>query len=213
MDATLRHGRVELALHSLGSGDGPALLLLHALGGSGADWRDAAPLWPGRTFALDFAGHGHSGRLVGFYSPEHFAADADCALARVGPCALAGAGLGAYVALLLAGARPTAVRAALLLPGDGVDGAGPLPDFERPPDVDYVPVSVEAPNPDPRVRDSCRFVRPVEYAQAFAAAAGRLLLAEDGSPRPPWWRQVAGSPNAESVGPGLAEALARLAAV
>jgi hypothetical protein len=51
----LRHGRVELALHALRSGEGRPLLLLHGLGERSpripgpelADWR-------GPVFALDF---------------------------------------------------------------------------------------------------------------------------------------------------------------
>ena len=37
----LRHARIELELHELSRRDGPALLLLHALGGSSADWSEA----------------------------------------------------------------------------------------------------------------------------------------------------------------------------
>ena len=67
----LRHARIELELHELSQRDGPTLLLLHALGGSSADWAEAPALWPGRVCALDFSGHGRSDWLQGGgYLPE-----------------------------------------------------------------------------------------------------------------------------------------------
>ncbi|MEW6272124.1 MAG: alpha/beta hydrolase, partial [Thermodesulfobacteriota bacterium] len=111
------HGQLRLALHELRRGDAPRLLLLHALGESSRCWGEQAAAWPGGVVALDFAGHGGSAwRPGGAYTPELFAADVDAALAALGPCSLAGSGLGAYVALLVAGARPALVPAALLLP-------------------------------------------------------------------------------------------------
>ncbi|MEN8185234.1 MAG: hypothetical protein ABFS46_22145 [Myxococcota bacterium] len=137
----LRHGRIELALHELRTGTGPGLLLLHSLWGSSGDWGDEVAGWPGPVHALDLAGHGSSGWLRGgSYSPEQFASDADAAIAELGSVRLAGTGVGAYAALLLAGARPDQVPAALLLPGCGLEGGGPVPEFlapadERPLDV------------------------------------------------------------------------------
>ena len=102
----LQHARTALELHELSHRDGPSLLLLHALGGSSVDWSEAPALWPGRVYALDFSGHGRSEWVRGgVYLPEFLVADADIALAHIGAAALAGAGVGAYVALLLAGAR------------------------------------------------------------------------------------------------------------
>jgi pimeloyl-ACP methyl ester carboxylesterase len=54
-------------------------------------------------------------------------ADADTALRHLGRATLVGRGLGAYVALLLAGARPTGVRGAILRDGLGLAGGGPRP--------------------------------------------------------------------------------------
>ena len=54
-------------------------------------------------------------------------ADADAALARLGRATLLGRGLGAYVALLLAGARPKPVRGAILCDGPGLAGGGSRP--------------------------------------------------------------------------------------
>jgi pimeloyl-ACP methyl ester carboxylesterase len=210
----LRHGRVSLALHERRAGTGRALLLLHELGGSSAGWGSAADGWPGPVFALDFAGHGDSDWLVGgAYHPELFAADADAALAATGPAAVAGRGLGAWVALLLAGGRPELVPAALALPGAGLDGGGALPgaarlallveDFEcarRPGTCPF----------DPMVRLCEVDVRPVDYARTFAANARRLLLAEDGERRPPWWEAARQVPGAERVPADLPAALAAL---
>ena len=61
----IRHGRVSIALHALREAEGPALLCLHAVGGSARDFREAARLWPGPVHALDFSGHGDSGPLRG----------------------------------------------------------------------------------------------------------------------------------------------------
>ena len=220
----LVHGRVVLALHELGGGgaheQGPALLLLHGLGGSSADWEEhaaALALWPGPVRALDFAGHGESGRVRGgAYYAELLLGDADAALAHLGRAAVAGAGLGAYIALLLAGARPDAVTGTLLLPGAGLAGGGALPDFENvehrrlTPD-DESAERLEAAGCDPRLSVLERDIRPVDYAESFAARARRLLFVEDGTPRPPWWEVARKSAAAEGAPAELGEALRRLA--
>src|SRR5262245_30656056 len=122
----LQHARTALELHELSGRNGPALLLLHALGGSGSDWSEVPALWPGRVYALDFCGHGRSEWMSGgVYLPEILIGDADVALAHIGVAAIAGAGIGAYAAALLAGGRRKHVPAALLLPGHGLDGGGP----------------------------------------------------------------------------------------
>ena len=206
----IKHGLVTLELHERARRDGPALLLLHALYGSSADWGEAPATWPGAVFALDFAGHGHSEWVAGgAYYPELLVGDADAALAHIGRAAVAGAGLGAYVALLLAGARPDVVPAALLLPGSGVAGGGALPDFER----EFPQLTVGTARPgrcDPLVCTLERDVRPVDYAESFARAARRILLVEDGEPRPPWWEAARRSPTAERVAAGLPATLTQL---
>ena len=207
----IKHGRVTLALHELSRRDGPALLLLHALFGSSADWGEAPAPWPGPVFALDFAGHGDSESVVGgAYYPEMLAGDADAALAHIGVAAIAGAGVGAYVALLLSGARRDSVPAALLLPGVGLEGGGALPDWTR--GFPRLDVGARPPGAcDPMVRALECDVRPIDYAAAFAGAARGLLLAEEGQPRPPWWDAVRCSPSAEIVGGELPAALRQLA--
>jgi pimeloyl-ACP methyl ester carboxylesterase len=203
----IAHGDVPLALHARRAGAGEPLLLLHALGGSSADWGVEVDAWPGPVFALDFAGHGKSAwRPGGAYTPELFAADADAALAVVGPAAVAGAGLGAYVALLLAGTRPALVSAAFLLPGRGLDGGGP-----RPAGRVFGDVRTDATAHDPMVT-SCQIdVRPPDYARAFGDAARALVLAEDGGMRPPWWVALREIANVRRIGGDRATAFAAFA--
>jgi pimeloyl-ACP methyl ester carboxylesterase len=191
MTRRLRHRRVELALHALAAGEGLPLLLLHALRGSSDDWRREAIDWPGPVHALDFCGHGASARLGGgAYMPELLAGDADAALAAIGPAAVAGSGLGAWVALLVAGARPDLVPAALLLPGAGLAGGGPDVASVRAEDVPGVEASA-AGGEDPLLLLLDRDVRPPEYAEPFARAARRVLVADDVAAPPPWWQAVA----------------------
>jgi pimeloyl-ACP methyl ester carboxylesterase len=208
----LRHGRVSLALHPLRDAAGPTLLCLHAVGGSARDFEAAARLWPGPAFALDFSGHGASAPLRGGgYYPEVLAGDADAALARIGPALLVGIGVGAYVALLLAGGRPDAVPGALLLPGAGLAGGGAAPDPEADTMSRWADLGAPLPGCDPAVRRLERDIRPPDYAEAFAREARRLLLAEGDFPTPPWWQAIRATPTAASVPGDLASGLARLA--
>jgi pimeloyl-ACP methyl ester carboxylesterase len=208
----LRHGRVSLALHELRDAPGPALLCLHALGGAGADFAGAAPAWPGRVFGLDFSGHGRSEPLRGGgYFPENLAGDADAALAQLGAACLVGAGIGAYVALLLAGARRHAVPTALLLPGAGLEGGGSGPDYASDGGARWRDLSPPLPGCDPAVRRLERDLRPADYARAFALAARRLLFAEPGGAPPAWWAAARESPSAAPAPADLPAALALLA--
>jgi len=195
----IRSGRIEVALHTLRDAPGPTLLCLHALRGRGADFAELASEWPGRVLALDFAGHGDSDRPRGAsYTPELLAGDADAALAHLGTACLAGVGVGAYVAMLLAGARPASVPAAVLLPGAGLEGSRTLPHTLVPGDVLRKEVSErieaarhrDASGFDPMVRLLDTDPRPPDYARAHADRANRLLLAEDGELRPIWWEAV-----------------------
>jgi pimeloyl-ACP methyl ester carboxylesterase len=203
---------VSLALHALREAPGPALLCLHAVGGSAADFAAAAAAWPGRVYALDFSGHGRSEPLQSrAYYPEILAGDADAALAHVGPACLAGAGVGAYVALLVAGGRSDRVPAALLLPGAGLVGGGVEPDPEADTIGLWTDFGEPLPGCDPAVRRLERDLRPADYAEAFAQAARRLLLADGDFVRPPWWQAASRSPAAAPAPGDLAAGLARLA--
>jgi pimeloyl-ACP methyl ester carboxylesterase len=211
---TLTHAHASIALHELAEGPGPTLLCLHGVGGSAESFRGIA--WPGRVLAIDFAGHGSSSRLrSGAYFPEVMALDADAALSHAGSAHLLGAGAGAYVALMLAGSRPERVPAALLMPGPGLDGGGELPDWTGQVDSyarwrDFEPLLSGC---DPAVRRLERDVRPRDYARDFARGARRLLLAEDGSERPPWWQAVREVEAAVRVPAEPSAALAQLASV
>ncbi len=213
----LQHARVSLELHELSTRQGPALLLLHALYGSASDWTEIAAAWTGPVYALDFCGHGRSDWLLaGGYTPELFAGDADCALARIGTATVVGAGVGAYTAMLLAGARPHLVPAALLLPGAGLAGGGGLPDFVNPRArfTEFPTQNRQSRSGiDPLVAALEHDVRPPDYVEPFARAARRLLLVEEVATPPPWWQTAHASPNAEVVRPNLKAGLARLAAM
>jgi pimeloyl-ACP methyl ester carboxylesterase len=226
----LAHGRVGVELHELSAGQGdadrdaPPLLLLHELGASAAAWPDLGGVWPGAIHALDFAGHGKSDPLRGGgYYPEHFLADADLALAALDERAVvAGAGVGAFVALLLAGARPTRVPAALLLQGRGLIGGGGAPTFAA---TEIVGLDEQhalwkrdaklyEPGTDWQVARCEHFIRPADYVAEFARAASRLCLhvdADDQAGKADWWRRMrAEAETGELVSGTLPETLATL---
>lgn len=208
----VRNGRVEVALHERRAGEGRPLLLLHALYGSSADWGSEVEAWPGPVHALDFSGHGASGRLRGgAYSYERFLSDADLALRAIGTdAALAGAGMGAWYGMLLAATRAERIPACLLIPGAGLSAGGDRPDPRDVRPVVPPPEQVAAftGSADPYVMMAAREPRPLWFAQPFAEGARRLVLLEDGTGRPPWW--CAAREHGEAV-PDLAAGLAALA--
>ena len=191
---TLRHAKVDLALHHLRPGDGPPLLLLHGLGERAATRVPAAAsAWPGPVHALDLTGHGDSTvPSGGGYTCEVLMADADAALAHLGPLTILGRGLGAYVALLLAGARPTEVRGAVLEDGPGLYGGPSTP--SSPSVVQLHEVPRTAPDPYALV-ELTRDIRPGDYAASFARQATQLSPLEHpvsvaAMGRPPWLEAV-----------------------
>ncbi len=172
----LPHMRVELALHRLSdnSGGGRPLLLLHGLGeatpGRVPRWAD---LWPGPVWGLDFTGHGRSTvPRGGGYTPEVLMSDADAALGHLGEATVAGRGLGAYVALQLAGARPREVRGAVLADGPGFYGGGVGPADPMLVELS-VPESPSAPDPWALV-ELAHDIRPADYATDFVRQAAQL---------------------------------------
>ena len=215
MTRFLQHGKVRLAVHELRGTSGPSLLLLHGLGEqTPAAVPEPAAAWPGPVFGLDFTGHGESSVPAGGgYTCEVLMADADVALADLGPVTLLGRGLGAYVALLLAGARPADVRGAVLVDGPGLFGGPSGP--SSPAIVQLAGPSPVTPDPYALI-ELTRDVRPPDYAAAFArqAAATSPLetpLTVSTVGRPPWLEAVAAEVGVASV--PAPEALAAYAAL
>ncbi|MDG1959762.1 MAG: alpha/beta hydrolase [Candidatus Binatia bacterium] len=191
----LLNGRTSLHLSHLREGTGTPLLLLHELFTSSDRWSEQEILWEGPVWALDFGGHGSSDwRAGGAYYPELFATDVDSALEEIGPTCVAGAGLGAYVALLVAGARTEKIPGALLFPGAGLIGGGDEPscepDASKLDELEQAHADTNTPEEiatDPRVVLAQDDIRPPDYAASFGARSQALLLAEDGKTRPGWW--------------------------
>ncbi len=225
----LTHNRVQLALHLLreappgGEEDRP-LLLLHGLGERSPERAPAwAAGWPGAVHALDFTGHGASTLPAGGgYTAEILLADADAALAhlvpRHGAVTVVGRGLGAYIALMLAGARAAEVHGAVLCDGPGLAG-GPI----GPTSQSFVSLPPRGAPPDPyALFEMSRDLRPPDYATLFvrlavAAAEGRGVdepITVAAVVRPPWLAAVADELGVAEVtlggpsGTTLADALA-----
>ena len=178
--STLRHGKVELALHHLRAATlagGRPLLILHGLGEasprSAPRWADS---WPGPVAALDFTGHGASTvPRGGGYTAELLLGDADAALDSLTDgdltksITVVGRGLGAYVALQIAGARASQVRGAILVDGPGLAG-GPT----GPTSQSFFSLPTNSTTPDPyALVELGRDLRPPDYATLFV----RLALA------------------------------------
>jgi len=176
----LRHGKVDLALHHLRGATargGRPLLILHGLGEESPStvptWADA---WPGPVDALDFTGHGLSTiPRGGGYTAELLLGDADAALAHLTEgdasrsITVVGRGLGAYIALQIAGARAAQVHGAILVDGPGLAG-GPT----GPTSQSFFSLPTSASTPDPyALVELGRDLRPPDYASLFV----RLALA------------------------------------
>ncbi len=172
----LSHRRVELALHRYTRPDDGAtrpMLLLHGLGEASPaacpGWADA---WPGPVWALDLTGHGASTvPRGGGYFPEGLMSDVDAALAHLGEVTVVGRGLGAYVGLLIAGARPSLVRGVVLDDGPGLFGGGP--EMASGMLVDVGDGKGVAPDPLALMELSSD-VRPPDYARDFVRQAVHL---------------------------------------
>ena len=148
-------------------------------------------------WGLDFTGHGDvdvpSG---GGYTCEVLMGDTDAALAELGPSTILGRGLGAYVGLLIAGARPQMVRGVILCDWPGLAGGGTGPASTM---LVGVGDGAVVP-PDPfALAELSRDVRPPDYAATFARQA--LTLSELPSPvtvsarwQPPWLEAVVSEP-------------------
>ena len=182
----IQHGRIELALHRVRDGDGTQLLMLHGLGEQ-AEALLPAPFeaWTGPIYALDFTGHGRSTVPAGGgYTCEY------------------GRGLGAYVALLLAGVRTDTIHGVILDDGPGLMGGGPesLPPGSGVPNEVMTNPARMGVAPDPfALLELSRDVRPPDYAVNFARFALErsrldLPITVSATVRPPWLAAVAAEP-------------------
>ena len=97
------------------AGEGPPLVLLHALGESALDWRWVLPALAHthRVYAVDLPGFGYSGKPSAEYSPAFFTSFVGAYLDALGleRTALVGNSLGGLVALHLALSDPARVSA------------------------------------------------------------------------------------------------------
>jgi pimeloyl-ACP methyl ester carboxylesterase len=209
----LTHNRVKLALHTLKDQPGPALLLLHALGEkTPAQLPETLNAWSGPVYGLDFTGHGASAVPAGGgYTAEVLMGDADMALSLTGPGTVIGRGLGAYIALMIAGARPELVRGAILLDGAGLAGGGDQP---GPLVVRGVPGRTAAPDSFALV-ELASDLRPADYVKRFAelAVAGSVMkpaIAVAARARPDWLKAVLETEGVEAC--AVEDALARYGA-
>ncbi len=190
----LAHGKVALALHHLRDGNGRALLLLHGLGEHAPHSEPAwCSEWVGPVAALDFTGHGESTiPRGGGYSAEMLLADADAALAALGEVTVVGRGLGAYIALQLAGARAGSVRGAVLADGPGLAGGAVGPTSSS-----FLSLEPRSTPPDPyALFELSRDLRPPDYATLFVRMAMEHSGLEEpitvaAIVRPPWLAAVA----------------------
>ncbi len=116
-DVSLSSGPVTLAATVYGPSEAPPVLLLHGLGNARDVWFDWAMRLADRyrVLALDFRGHGHSGRSAR-YALADFVADAEAALEWLGhPACVVGHSLGGTVAGALSVAGHPLVARALLV--------------------------------------------------------------------------------------------------
>ncbi|MEZ5377023.1 MAG: alpha/beta hydrolase [Acidimicrobiales bacterium] len=200
MIVRLPHNKIDLALHRLaeGSGDCQPLLILHGLG---EETGSTIPLpwdtWPGAVWGLDFTGHGHSTvPSGGGYTCEVLASDVDIALGHIGPATVVGRGLGAYVGLMTAAARPELVRGFVIGDGPGLAGGSSGPGSG----TWFAPADADGSSPDPyALFELSTDVRPADYAMGFL----RLVLDHSdlvnpvtvtAKVMPPWLEAVADEP-------------------
>lgn len=105
--------------HTWQGRSGPAVVLLHGLGSSSADWSTLLPaLEPGyRVLSVDLPGHGASPLPSGRLTIESMARDVAALLDDEAPAHVVGLSLGACVGLRLALQAPRAVRSLTLVNG------------------------------------------------------------------------------------------------
>lgn len=121
-EITLRGGEVDgLALHYIVEGRGPAVVLVHGLGGFAQSWRGTVAALAARAtvFALDLPGFGRSAKPRTTYRLSYFASALHAFLGAVGvpQASLVGHSLGAAVAVTYALTHPARVERLALVAG------------------------------------------------------------------------------------------------
>lgn len=197
----LRHNRIDLALHRLSPGADPdfrPLLILHGLGERSPRKLPDPLEWPGPVYGLDFTGHGDSTvPLGGGYTSEVLTGDVDAALEHLGAVTILGKGLGAYVSVLIAAARPALVHGAILADGPGLAGGGVQPGS---PSLAFPAPWSDGTAPDPlALLELSRDVRPPDYAQNMVRLAAERspldkVLIVAAVARPEWLKAIANEP-------------------
>ena len=108
---------VSIHMFELKSGVGRDMLMLHGVGRAGRTFSGYAAMLPDqlRISAIDFRGHGQSGRSDNHYHVKDYVNDAAAALKAIGrPTILYGHSLGSLVAAAAAAQMPNAVSAIVL---------------------------------------------------------------------------------------------------
>lgn len=108
---------ISFHLFDLKAGGTEDLLMLHGVGRAGRTFSSFATMLPERfrIRAIDFRGHGKSGRAEGRYRVVDYVHDAIAAIEAIGkPTVVYGHSLGSLVALAVAARMPTMVSAVIL---------------------------------------------------------------------------------------------------
>ena len=127
-------------------------------------------------------------------------ADVDTALEVIGSATIVGRGLGGYVGLLIAGARPKIVRGLVIADGVGLAGGGVRPGAQTIGAPNF-PVTPSPEAPDPFVfLELTSDVRPADYAVNFlrSCVAGSdlaLPVSVAAAFRPPWLQAICEHPS------------------
>ena len=121
-EITLRGGEVDgLTLHYVVQGRGPAVVLLHGLGGFAESWRHTIEALATRAtvFALDLPGYGRSAKPRAAYRLGYFARALHGFLDALGvtQASLVGHSLGGSVAVTYALTHPVRVERVALVAG------------------------------------------------------------------------------------------------
>ncbi|HTG50148.1 MAG TPA: alpha/beta fold hydrolase, partial [Gemmatimonadales bacterium] len=121
-ELSLRGGEVDgLSLHYLVAGRGPAVVLLHGLGGFAESWRGTIDRLASRAtvFSLDLPGFGRSAKPRTTYSLTYFARALHGFLDAMGiaQASLVGHSLGAAVGVTYALTHPARVERVALVAG------------------------------------------------------------------------------------------------